>query len=286
MAKGVRCKLPGYAMPDEPHAPYLTRTEFARVAGVRKATVFAACKPGRALAPAYTGEGKAGRVDAQHLAAVAYLAKHAGKPKASEAPKGRSRRGRPTASEAKQLEREAWDRRAMELAAQRAARRPAPVEVDPVEGNGLEAVEALTRFDAMEHDLPEHIKAVLDWPLRKVVRRYGNIPAFESVLKSAKVIASIDETRTKTEQRRGNLVDRDFVKVHVMGAIADSLERLLQDTPRGVCAAARELIESGATDEEVEGKVHDLIASQIRGMKARALKGIRKRKSQEVFDDA
>lgn len=258
-----------------PKTPLLTRTEFARLAGVRKATVFAACKPGRALAPAYSGEGREGRVDAQHLAAVAYLTKHAGKPKATEGPKGQGRRGPPTAAEAKRIEREAWERRALELTAERDASNEGPVDA-----------EALTRFDAMEHDLPDHIKAVLDWPMRKVVRRYGNVPAFESVLKSVKLISSIDETRTKTEQRRGNLVDRDFVKVHVMGAIADSLERLLQDTPRSVGAATRELIESGATDEEVEEKVHDLIAAQIRGMKGRALKGIRKRKSQEVFDDA
>ena len=274
-----------------PKAPLVTRTEFARLVGVRKATVFAACKPGRALAPAYSGEGREGRVDAQHLAAIAYADKHAGKPKATEGPKGQGRRGPPTAAEASRLEREAWELRAAELTGKRTARKitsrleaqRAGLEPDgPVEVE----VEALTRFDAMEHDLPDHIKAVLDWTVRKVVRRYGNVPAFESVLKSVKLISSIDETRTKTEQRRGNLVDRDFVKVHVMGAIADSLERLLQDTPRAVAAATRELIESNATDEEVEEKVHDLIASQIRGMKARALKGIRKRKSQEVFDDA
>ena len=59
--------------PDSPR--YLAKSTFAKALGITRQSVGEACGLGGPLAEAFSGEGRAGRIDTLHPAAAAYAAK-------------------------------------------------------------------------------------------------------------------------------------------------------------------------------------------------------------------
>ena len=133
---------------------------------------------------------------------------------------------------------------------------------------------AVSTVEAMAARAPDEIRALFDWTLRQVVERYGSVPSLVNVLKAASLAATIDDKEVRTAQRRGELISRDLVRLHVVGAIDDSLQRLLQDSPQTLAHRARELVESGVGDEELEDTLRELIGAQVRGMKRKAIEAL------------
>lgn len=242
----------------------LSKAAFARRCGRTSAAIALASKPGKALAPALVlqqfdlGAPRHG-IDTGHPAARAYLERAKGRPSRNKSPaktkRKRSRAGRPSRAEI-----------VAELREVEAAR-PDPV---PRPRDNERAVPPPTA--AIE--VPEHITTVLDWKVRDVVEQFGTAPLFLDWLKAAKVIEEVAERRIKVAVARGDLIDRDTVRVHVMPAIDDAMQRLLTDSPRTIAARVTELVEAGAEVSEVERVIRDLISTQIRAMKSRAKRGI------------
>lgn len=273
----------------------MSKTEFAKALGCRKATVGKACGVDAGLKLAFNGEpGRLGRIDAAHPMAVAYAKRFAGQPRRSEASQGTGKRGPKTGGKAARDARD-WsvERAKLQVEADGAhafaglrgddgvkldARGKAPADY-------LEAAD-VTVVEAMAIATPEHIRAVLDWRVRDVVNRLGNVSAFAEWLKAAQAIARIDETRVKTEQRRGELIKRDLVERHVLGAITDAMGRLVGDTPSALAVRAIELVESGATEAEIAEAFGVMIAQQVSGMKKQARLGLRKTHNAAVAEAA
>ena len=270
----------------------MTRAAFARSLHVPRATITYACKPGGLLADAFTGSGRDGRIDPSHPAAKSYAKRHEGNaPREDETPT-RAGVGRPKKGDAASRDKERWakvaDKRSTTKTVEAVVadvRKPKRRSRTPVDNRTPEerAIDELgyipvSIIEEKIHHLPEPIRAALDLTVRQVVTTYGLIPDFVEVLKAAKTIADIDNRRMLTAERRGDLIERDFVRVHIFGVIGASFTRLLSDSPRTITTRVRSLIESGETDEAVEVVIRSLMERQLRGLKETVSKALAKKR--------
>lgn len=278
--------------------PKITKAEYGRLHGIRRATVGKACKKGGLLAAACSGKDRGVRIDTDHPAAIAYASRWAGKAPRSEDPQGTGKRGGNKGAGAER-DRRAWEARAQEETLARAGDAAAQAFADatgvaapPRQARGRAPADAVAPapvsvVEAMAVDLPEHLRALLDWRLRDIVNRYGNIPHFEAILKATKTIADIEEKQTKTAQRRGELVDREFIRTHVLGVVDGTLRRLLDEAPSTLAVRALALAKTGGTEGELEDAFRKILTAQLRDMKTSAVRGLRKsgKHTMEVVSD-
>lgn len=202
----------------------VTRSEFARMAGVSPAAVTQACSRGE-LGDAMHGR----RIDAAHARARAYL-------------KRNRKNGRTKVA--------------------------APVEtpVLPASSDGEIHLAGVT---------PEDAALIADLTTREVVRRFGTMTQFRDWLDSLKRIEEIREKRIKNDEATGRLIPREPVKAYVFAAIDAVNRRLLSDAPKSIAARLDAMTKSGATLEERELVVRELIGSQLKPVRDQAMKSLR-----------
>jgi hypothetical protein len=115
----------------------------------------------------------------------------------------------------------------------------------------------------------------LDMPLRTIADKFGTDVRFVDWLRAAKVIEEISGKRYANAEVRGELIPREFVATHMVGAVEEMALRLLNDAPPTVTTAAIEGIKGGRTKEEVEQEVQKIIGKYIQAAKAKITKAIR-----------
>ena len=113
-----------------------------------------------------------------------------------------------------------------------------------------------------------------DKTLEQLVRLFGTVSKFNDWLKARKYIAEIHEKEMKIAIQNGELIEREYVKTHILGAMQSILTRLLNDTPSAIASIVIESIKAGETKKNIEKTVHDLISKQIKEMKSNAKKAI------------
>lgn len=129
-------------------------------------------------------------------------------------------------------------------------------------------------------------------PLRAAVRGQKldrNDPAFVAWASQAG-LASVIDLRELTRQKRaaevekleisnaevrGSLIRRELVRHHVFGAIENANRRLLSDAPRTISSRVYALAKSGASREEAERTVREIINSHLRMVKTTAVRVLR-----------
>lgn len=285
----------------------VTRTEFARMAGVAPASITKACKS--RLLPATDGK----RIDAAHPAAAEYIENRdrATTPPAApgldplyeEALAACTEAGNWTA---KHLRREfgVGSDRANRIVGQlRAAGLVPDPEAVPVASpkkphvRGTAAArdkrkrtpppEALAAYaqaaeaDEKPHhgeyvyEVPEDIQAFADMTLRELIERFGTDTRFVDWLKATQAIEAINEKRLKNAQTRGELVNRQLVRVGIIEPLDSAHIKLLTDGAKTIARRSTAMHDAGRELEEIEKFVADQISSFIRPVKskvARALK--------------
>lgn len=119
------------------------------------------------------------------------------------------------------------------------------------------------------------IEEILDLTLREIVDRWGSAPEFKDWLDARKKLADIREKDLKNGESEGRLISRQLVKTHVFGAIEATSRRLLIDAPKQISRRLYGMARSGASIEEAEKVTRDAIGSQLRPMKATAVRVIK-----------
>lgn len=114
----------------------------------------------------------------------------------------------------------------------------------------------------------EHLAAVIG-PL---LERFGTETRFKDWLFALKEIETIREKRLKNEETEGALISRELVKTHVFGAIEAGNRRLLGDSPKTLARRLYALAKSGADVEVAEQTVREIIGSQLKPVKATAVR--------------
>lgn len=217
-------------------ARLISRAELSRLAGVSDAMISKVCK-GR-LASACDGR----RVDLDHPAVAEYLQSRG---RGVPAPPLGAQRATSAPTEQRPS---------------RPGKRPAaPVdEAEPgAEGEGSDAdLDALAEL------------------LRPLVERFGTKTRFRDWLVALKTIEEIRAKRLDNEEHEGLLIERELVQVHIFGALDAANRRLLQDFPKTIARELYAQARAGTILEEAEKTVRDLIAGQLRQVKAQASRAL------------
>lgn len=138
--------------------------------------------------------------------------------------------------------------------------------------------EAAALVSSVDADIPqsaEDIDGLADLTVREVVQRHGTVRGFKDWLDALKKIEDIRKTRLDNDETEGTLIDRELVKTHVFGAIESGNRRLLQDFPKSAAIRVMAAFKSGATVEETERLMRDLIGTQLKPVKTAAARTLR-----------
>lgn len=242
---------------------YLGRGEFARLAGVSAPAITQACRASLAAAC------ERDRIDVEHPAAVAYLARAKARagagqavptiaprleppprvpptPPAAPPPRGRSA-GAPTNPPDPLITAPPEPTRP----SKRGGRPPRePTEQDPELALWLPrgTDEELAAYRAR---------------LRPLVRRFGGERAFKDWLEALQRMEAILKARLDNGERAGRLISRELVQTHVVGALDGMMRLLLTDSSKTIVRRAYTMARSGKTAEEGEAMAREIMSSQL-----------------------
>jgi len=215
----------------------VTKAQLARIRGVSRPAIGKHCKPGGRLHAALLPGGK---IDLDHEAVQGYLSDIDPAEVAKAAPKTAAV---PTPPARKQ----------------RAQKAPPPPAAEVLEDE-LEGKPSSQDLRGMT--------------VEQVADRFGHIVGFGE---HVKVLKAIEETRRlelANEQTQGALIDREFVQIHVFGALRGLTRRLLRDAPKTLAKEIYSMALSGRPIEDAEKAIRDGIGSQIRETKTKAARAL------------
>jgi hypothetical protein len=238
----------------------VSRAELSRIAKVSDVAISKACK--KALAPACVGT----RVDLDHPAVAAYLERRAPPAEPTPAPKAASKgAARPTATRPKP---------------------PKQASVPPPSRPGPDREQPPQRIASApppRHPRPpehiEDIEAYGHMSLHEITQRFGSMTAHADWLDMRKTQVDIREKEIKTGVLEGKLVPRDWVMTHVFGALERAFKQLLQDAPKTIARRIYGMAKAGASTEEAEKVLREIISSNLRPAKESAARAARHKES-------
>ena len=154
---------------------------------------------------------------------------------------------------------------------------PKPARVDKghrAKQNTKEAESLADLKDELEngsviHDIPEDLDDFVDMTLREILQRFGTKTAFLDWLKATKSIEDINEKRLKNAQTRGELVNRDLIKVGVIEPFDTAFNKLLTDGAKTIARRVSAMNGAGRSVADCEKFVADQISSFIKPAKAK-----------------
>ena len=232
----------------------ITQAEFARLCGVSKPTIFGHLKPGGRLTPALKKRGKQKRIDTRHPAAAEYMERH-GASAPADAPGPVTAKRKPGRKPA--------------------ARKPAHGEtldaatvdetITAELGEGVAEIFARIRAE----NLPESPTDFYDWSLRQIIGTFGSADNFKRFLECAKLIEVIEKERIATAVKKGQLVNRDALRVTLWGPLEMLNQRLLGDTSRTLGRQTVLWGKAGDTAEAAEAKIRKRMTTELANFKKR-----------------
>lgn len=133
----------------------------------------------------------------------------------------------------------------------------------------------------MEHwktDRPNgaaELHRIKEMKILEVVRRFGTEDAYNNWLKSLKLIEDLEAAKLKNDKARGSVIDTELVRNHVMSLIDGTYRRFLGDTVKTLARKTMDMTKAGATVEEIEATVRDIVSSQLKSVKEQSRKKLR-----------
>lgn len=233
----------------------LTKSDFAKLAGVTAAAITKACKPGNGLAKATVGGGVRMRVDPNHPAAVAYLDDRIQKgPRITVSVNG----GEDIPYDEYLEQAEGTLKPTGAGAAKESRKRVSQYNIDPA-------------------DVPDNMQDFADMTIRDVVFKFGTDYRMVDYLRALKEIETIDANRVKNAKARGELVHRDLITRGVLDPIDSAHRKMLTDGAKTIARRAVAMIGAGRDADELEKFIAEQLSSFIRPAKAiikRALENV------------
>jgi hypothetical protein len=242
----------------------LTKSEFARMAGVSAAAITKLTNNGK-LNFAMVGR----RINANHEEAIRYLegkilqqlppnSKKVEKPKAKVTVIEKKAVKKQAKKKVKKSEKPKDGRALGNHTRGYGVRAEAKKKAEPSHGNS-----------ELIKDLPEEIQKMAHLPLRDLVNIFGTDTCFLDWLKATKSIEDIHEKRLKNAAIENTLVSRELMKKGVIEPIEQAHVKLLTDGAKTIAKRVFSMIEAGRTVEECEVYVRDQVSGFIRPLKAK-----------------
>lgn len=230
----------------------LSKAEFARLCGRSKAAITKALRG--SLRDALVGD----RLDIDHPAAGLYLAA-CGKKAPPAGPPTKSPKRRASDPPAPTDSAESDDSGAPDPTAPRRRGSLPPPKLD--RDRGLEQLAELPRYR--------------DLTFRELAARWGTFRVFSDLLDALKTIEDIRKTHLHNEETEGGLISRELVRTSLFGGIESAFKRLLTDAPRTIAGRVLAMGKAGASVEEAERVVREIIGGHLKVVKATAVRVLR-----------
>jgi hypothetical protein len=144
-----------------------------------------------------------------------------------------------------------------------------PIEMTPEERDMFEKWAPGTPQTASD------IARVKNKSIVEVVKQHGTQFQYFEWLKALKLIEDVTTSKLKNEQTTRGLISRELVEGHVMGLIDASWRKLLTDSAKNIAHRTHSLVKSGAEPEELEAAVREILSSQLKALKTKAIKTLK-----------
>jgi len=218
----------------------VTRSEFARMAGVSAAAVTVACS--KTLQPSLVGS----RISVKHSSAINYLKKHDG-----DKTKKVKRKTKTTTTKNSQ-----------------AHKRGHVVAKENKKTNSVMAADMLL-------DIPDDIQAFLSMTLGDIIDKFGTDIRFIDWLSATQKIELINEKRLKNAKTEGDLVNRELIRLAIIEPINSAHIKLLSDGSKTIARRVTAMHSAGRSLADVEKFVTDQISSFIRPVKVKIVRALK-----------
>ena len=119
------------------------------------------------------------------------------------------------------------------------------------------------------HTIPDDIKSFVDMTLREIIHRFGTDTAFLDWLNATKRIEDINEKRLKNAEKRGELVNRNLIKVGVIEPFDTVFNKMLTDGAKTIARRVHAMAGAGRPVEDCEAFIADQLSSFIEPAKAK-----------------
>ncbi len=245
----------------------LSKAEFARRAGVSRASVTKACNGD--LGGAIVGR----RIDVNHPAAQSYLQKHDNPSivKTKELRQKTGRNGYVTGN------RESKTQKVKGITPKKAKSENEEASLSKTPENEKQTPPARASVVPPDdhNDIPESLLPYLDYSLLQLIKKFGSDVAFLDWLKAVKIIEDIEEKRLRNSERRGELVSRPLMKKGVIDVVNETHLRMLTDGAKSIANDAMAMALSGSDQQKVERAVEKRLSKFIKPCKARMTRAIK-----------
>lgn len=248
---------------------FVSKAELARLRGVSKPAITKACRG--PLAAACDRD----RVDLDHPLVVAYLD---AKPKAGGAKGAPKTDGAPTETAKPVVKAPSAPTPATKSSHKRVV---APTVGNPVGAATIALEDEPKRPRGTSEELASWAAR-----LRPISRVFGTGRAFRDYLLALKELENIEKTRLDNGERAGRLISRGLVQTHMFAALDGMSRLLLTDSPKTIARRAYAMAKAGATAEEGEKMVKEIISSQIVHVRDKVLKALEQTHAQALRDAA
>jgi hypothetical protein len=105
-----------------------------------------------------------------------------------------------------------------------------------------------------------------------MIARFGTVRAFYDFERALGAAADRRAIERKNEILDGRLISREFVRVHIFGAVDYLFRRLLTDAPRALASGVMSLVKSGGTMEELFAHIVHANSSTLSAIKTQLRK--------------
>ncbi len=130
-----------------------------------------------------------------------------------------------------------------------------------------------TQYGLME--IPADIRELANWPLIKIIRKFGTARGFDTYLKSVKLMEEITERRLKNYKANGELVPKDAVVAQVFEPLDICFARMLRDGSRSITSVMINRVKAGDTFEQCEEEVKKQMSTFIKPVKKKLKGGLK-----------
>ena len=124
-------------------------------------------------------------------------------------------------------------------------------------------------------EIPEDIQAFADFTLRELIEKFGTDVRFVDWLAATQKIEAINEKRLKNATTKGELISRNLVKVGVIDVFNSAHLRLLKDGAKTIAAGVISKQATGAELSEIEAFVSDILGSFIKPIKNKVRRALK-----------
>lgn len=123
--------------------------------------------------------------------------------------------------------------------------------------------------------IPDNIAAFADMTIRDVIKKYGTAERFTDYLKALKEIGIMAEREIRLAEIKGQLVSRAMVQTQVVEQFDEAHMKLLRDGSKTIAIQVSAMCEAGESIEDIEKFISEKITDFIRPVKAKIAKALR-----------